>query len=634
MRRRLLRRSFLFSLVLGLTLVLPLVAQTRTAETELETPLKNFRVETATEFLGSVGGKTVTRFRLTSLDIARALAGRGIHQYSLTLRGAIRDSSGAVAQTISYPLSGTLFAGQPLSFSFLRALAPGDFQVEIDVGTATKTYGTAKFAISVPEVGEPFRPEMAPNDYSTLPSAEAVILAAPNPAGSTGPAAQAPRVRINPPAREVPLGLLHLTATVLPPVVRIEFYLDDKLILTRTEPPYEVDIDLGKIPARHTIRAVGFDANGNLVDEDAYALNQGDARLAVRILPLATGRSTAGVPVRLAVQSINGGVAQEVDLYLDSKKIASFTGGPYETTIPAAEYAHATLLRATATAADGTEANDVYFLKGGRAVSEHVRVDVVQLHISALGSDGQFVSGLAENDFRVFEDGAPQKISDFEVARNLPINVGLVIDGSGSMRPVMNFVHLAGMNLFQDMIHEKDRGFVIQFREVPSLACPATNSVKVLVNAVLATEATGQTALYDSIVLGLYQFRATTGRKALIVISDGGDNHSWVDYATMLRYARTVAIPVYVIGVHIDFLQVDIRSKLKELASDTGGEAFFTSSAGKIPDIVKEIETELRSQYLLSYRTGSKKPEGEFRQVKVTVDKRGIKLRTIRGYVP
>jgi VWFA-related protein len=622
--------------ILAFLLTPLLSAQTQTSETKLKTLVKNFKIETETQFLGMLGKKTVVRVRLTSLEIAKAVASKGIHQYSMTLKGSIRGSSGAVEETLSYPFSGSIFEGAPLSFSFLRALSPGAHEVEIDLGDSTKTYGSAKFAIDVPEVGQAFVPEMAPNDISTLPSAEAVVLA--GNAEASAPiaslAAASPRIKIMPPERETPVGLMRLTASVFPPVTKVQFYLDDKLILSRSRPPFTVEIDLGKIPRRQTVRAEGFDAAGNLVDEDAWAINEGDAKVAVRILPLPATSAAAGVTVRLAVQSINGGEAKSVELYLDDKKAASFTSAPYVAVIPAAQYAKANYLRATALTADGQESNDIKFLRGQGSAVENVKVDVVQLHISVLDREGRFVKGLGQSDFSVAEDRRPQKPISFEVAQNLPLNVGLVIDGSGSMSKAMNFVHEAGSLLFRDLIREKDRGFVIEFREAPRLVTAPTPNVERLTAAVYETIATGQTALYDSIVLGLYQFRATSGRKALVVISDGADNHSWVDYPTMLRYIRTLGVPIYIIGVNLDFTDIGVKSKLKQVALDTGGEVFFTSSPRKIPEIVQGIETELRSQYILSYRTDSARPDGEFREITVACDKPDVRLRTLRGYVP
>jgi hypothetical protein len=106
--------------------------------------------------------------------------------------------------------------------------------------------------------------------------------------------------------------------------------------------------------------------------------------------------------------------------------------GPYEVTIPMTEYTKSDYLRATAIADDGKEANDIRFLKGPNTTVENVRVDVVQLHVSALDKDNKFVKGLAESDFKIQEDGRPQTITGFELAEKLPLTIGLVVDGSGS----------------------------------------------------------------------------------------------------------------------------------------------------------------------------------------------------------
>jgi VWFA-related protein len=609
--------------------------QSQSSETKLKTPLKDFKIETGAQFLGTSEKGTVVRIRVSSPEIAQALYDRGIARYSLTLKGEIRDSSKKAVQTFSYPVSGEVGGGSPVSFTFLRALPPAAYEVELDLSEGGRIYGRATFPLEVPSVGSEFRPEMAPADLSTLPSAEAVILAAPKEeAEHEGEVAATPHVKIVPPERETPIGLMRLEAVIFPPVEKVEFYLDEKLLVARTRPPYTVEIDLGKVPRRQTVKAIGYDRSGKIVDEDAWAINEGDAKVAVRILPIPAREGSSGVTVRLAVQSINGGVAQKVDLFLDDKKIATFTRPPYETVIRPADYEKASYLRATAVTGEGLEANDLRFLKGGGSTFENVKVDVVQLHVSALDKEGRFVPGLNQADFTVSEDGKPQKLLSFEVAKNLPLNIGLVIDASGSMRTSMNFVHEAGSLLFKDLIHEKDRGFVIKFSEVPQLSCPPTSNTEKLSSAVYAVEASGQTALYDSLVLGLYQFRATSGRKALVVISDGGDNHSWVDYETALRYTRSSGVPVFVIGVNIGLTDFSIRSKLKELAADTGGEIFLTTSPSKISEIVNLIETELRSQYVFSYRTDSTRPEGQFREVKVAVDRPDVRLRTMRGYVP
>ena len=173
------------------------------------------------------------------------------------------------------------------------------------------------------------------------------------------------------------------------------------------------------------------------------------------------------------------------------------------------------MLRATAITEEGKEANDIKMLRGPSMTVESVRVDVVQLHVSALDKEGRFVQGLAKEDFAVKEDGKPQPMTGFEVAENLPLTVGLVVDSSGSMEKSMPYVHDAGAALFKNLIRAKDQGFVIEFREQAKFLQEMTGDSNSLQRAARDIRAGGATALYDAIVLGLYQFRTQQGRKAL-----------------------------------------------------------------------------------------------------------------------
>ncbi|HLN80359.1 MAG TPA: VWA domain-containing protein, partial [Thermoanaerobaculia bacterium] len=367
--------------------------------------------------------------------------------------------------------------------------------------------------------------------------------------------------------------------------------------------------------------------------EDAWAINEGAARVAVRVLPQ-PDPSAGKVRVKVAVQSIAGGIAKLVELFLDERKIGSWTHGPYVATIPYDQYARGNFLRATAVSEDGREANDIRMLKGPSTTVESVRVDVVQLHVSALDKAGHFVKGLAREDFSIQEDGRSQTISGFEVADKLPLTVGLVVDGSGSMEKGLPFVHDASAELFKNLIREKDRGFVIEFRERPRFLQEITGNSGDLQRAARETRAEGATALYDSIILGLYQFRALEGRKALIVVTDGADNRSHVDFATLLRYARSAGAPIYFIAVNIPLTDFKSKKVIGEIATESGGQVFSIGSAAKIGEVTKQIEEELRSQYILAFRTDSQKPQGEYRAVNVAVAKPGISIRTIRGYIP
>ena len=616
-----------------LMLAFAAVSPAQTREAQLSTEGGNFPLYITVEYLGMAGVKTVVRVRLRAPELSMAAAKRGLKSFSGELQGSFLKG-GNIVQAFKYPVSGSVDEHTTFTYAFLRSVEPGDYELRLVLSApGGKQVGEAKTEVSVPEVGNPFTADLAPGESSTLPAAEAIVIADEAGTSPTAPGGGS-KLKILPPDREAPIGILRLEASVDPPISKVEFYLEDKLILARSRPPYTVEIDLGEVPRKQTIRVIGYDASGKLIDEDAWAINQGSARLAVKILPH-PDPAAGKVRIKVAVQSIAGGVAKQVELYLNDKKLKAWANdGPYEVTIPMAEYSRGDYLRATAIGDDGKEANDLRMLKGPNTTMESVRVDVVQLHISAVDKSNHFVTGLAQNDFKIQEDGKPQEVTGFEIAEKLPLTIGLVVDGSGSMEKAMPFVHEASAELFRGLIREKDKGFVIEFREQPRLIQSLTGDSAELQRAAREPSARGATALFDSVVLGLYQFRALQGRKALIVVTDGADNHSHVDYETLLRYARTAGAPIYFIAVNISVIDFGIRGQVNEIARESGGDVFHTSSPDKVREIVKRIEEELRSQYILAFRTNSQKPDGEYRAVTVAVDKPGVTARTIKGYIP
>jgi VWFA-related protein len=420
------------------------------------------------------------------------------------------------------------------------------------------------------------------------------------------------------------------------PVTRVEFWLEDKKILVKNRPPYEVELDLGKVPKKQTLKALGFDAQGNFLDADAWAINEKDSRLSVRLLELPKQKSAGDmVELKVAVQSMAGGFVKKLELYLDDQKVKEWAQPPYVVMVPVAKIQKATLMRATATDEDGKEFTDIKLLKGESRFMSKVEVDLVELPVSVYDGEGRLVKTLGKDDFTVTEDAVRQELTSFEFAESLPLSLGIVIDGSGSMQEAMPIVHQAASEFVQKLVaKEKDQGFVIEFRERPTLLASLTHRASDLERAIAETHANGATALYDAVVMALYQFRATPGRKAVVVLTDGDDNHSWTDYATLRRYARSAGVPIYFIGLNISFLDRGIKGRMTELAADTGAEAFFVGKASALPEVYRKIETELRSQYFLRYLTNSTKGENQFRAIDVKLKDPKLRAKTIRGYFP
>lgn len=629
-------------LLLALTRVAPAPAQTGPparagGSQKTEGGALSAAIEIREQFLGKSGDKTVVKFTLVASknDLAKVV-NAAPRMYSFFLNADVKTADGGAVETFRVPVDvdlSDLDVAKPLQASFLHSLPPGSFTIQFGLeGVAGKLIGTRNISLTVPAMTSEFHAEDAGLAPGSLPSAAAVILesenrpAAPKDAGGL--------VKILAPKKEVPIGLIRIECDVTLPVTRVEFWLEDKRILVKNRPPYTVELDLGKIPRKQTLKALGFDAQGNFLDSDAWAINEKDARLAVRILELPKKPDAKTVDYKVTVQSIAGGTARSVSLYLDADLVTEWKAPPFVVAVDAAKLKKATLVRATAVDDEGKEFSDIKLLKGDSRFMSKVEVNLVELHVSVYEADGHFAKGLKKDDFTILEDGVPQEISAFEFAEALPISLGIVIDGSGSMRDAMPLVHEAAGEFVNHLVAtEKDQGFVIEFREAPVVLAALTHKPADLIRAIRDTRASGGTALYDSAVMALYQFRALSGRKAIVILTDGDDNHSWTDYETLRRYARTAGIPVYFIGLNMSILDMGIKSKMNELAADTGAEAYFPSTK-TVGDVYRKVETELRSQYFITYLTNSKKGENEFRSVEVKPKNPKLKVRTIRGYFP
>ena len=280
----------------------------------------------------------------------------------------------------------------------------------------------------------------------------------------------------------------------------------------------------------------------------------------------------------------------------------------------------------------GQAANDA----AQHAISKNV--DLVVLPVTVTDHKGQAVSGLVQENFRVFDDGVQQKLEEFS-HDDIPLTVGLVVDDSGSMGPNRPEVVTASSD-FLESSNSEDQVFVVNFNEEAKLGLPAgipfTSDVDRLEDAVLHGPTTGRTALYDAAYLGLVHLETgTRDKKALVIISDGGDNASHHDFHQILAMALHDNVLIYTVGIISD-IESDINPKLlRELAQDTGGKSYFPMTAADVPGICRQIAVELRQQYTLAYDPTNELPDGKYHEVRVTVEAQGrgkLIARTRKGY--
>jgi Ca-activated chloride channel homolog len=265
-------------------------------------------------------------------------------------------------------------------------------------------------------------------------------------------------------------------------------------------------------------------------------------------------------------------------------------------------------------------------------------VERVVLHATVRDRKGALVSGLAQEDFQVYEDGIPQQIDCFS-HEDIPITVGLVIDNSGTMGPKRPEV-IASALAFARTSNPEDQIFVVNFNEKASFGLPDnmpfTGKVAQLETALSGIVADGMTAIYDAVAAALNHLKqGDRDKKALIVISDGGDNASRIKLDRVLAMAGQSDAIIYTIGIFNENDPDRNLPALKELAKATGGEAFLQDSAKDVVSICKRIAYDIRTQYSITYEPTNKKQDGSFRAIKVTAgtrDNKRLSVRTRAGY--
>jgi Ca-activated chloride channel homolog len=267
-----------------------------------------------------------------------------------------------------------------------------------------------------------------------------------------------------------------------------------------------------------------------------------------------------------------------------------------------------------------------------------VNVDMVVLRATVQNHKGTLVSGLGKDDFQVYEDGVLQQIKHFS-HEDIPVTVGLVIDNSGSMRPKRADVIAAAL-AFARSSNPEDQMFVVNFNERVSFGLPDntpfTNKVAQLEVALSRIDTNGETALYDAVATALDHLRkGNRDKKVLILISDGGDNASKHNLTQIMAMVGRPDVILYTIGI-FDEQDGDSNPRvLKQLAKDTGGEAFLPESSKDVVPICERIAHDIRNQYTIAYVPTNRKRDGAYRviQVKTSAPGRGgLSVRTRTGY--
>ena len=260
---------------------------------------------------------------------------------------------------------------------------------------------------------------------------------------------------------------------------------------------------------------------------------------------------------------------------------------------------------------------------------EIIKVDVEMALINVTVTDpiGRMVTGLDKEHFVLKEDNKPQVIEQFG-AEEAPLSLAVVFDASGSMGYKMTKSREAVAQFFKT-VNPEDEFFLVQFNNRPEMVTGFTRSLEEIQSRLTFVRSKGRTALLDAIYLALSQMKeAKNSQKALLVISDGGDNSSRYTPREIKRTVRESDVQIYAIGIYEPYASRGRTPEeaagpglLTEIAESTGGRQFAVQNVNELPDIAEKIGIELRNQYVLGYIPENTQKDGKWRRVKVEIKK-------------
>jgi len=307
---------------------------------------------------------------------------------------------------------------------------------------------------------------------------------------------------------------------------------------------------------------------------------------------------------------------------------------PQPATPPAAQPAQAPAAKQPAAQPSGQQPDTGVYTIPPLTVNE------VNLIFTVTKKNGEYVPNLKQSDFALLDDQkAPSKVTSFHQQINLPLRVGIVIDASTSIRQRFQFEQESAIDfLLQILKARSDKAFVVGFDVTPTVTQDWTNDIDGLEKGVNRLRPGGGTALFDAVYTSCRDKLLDVSRgqepvrKAIVLISDGDDNQSRVYKDEAIKECQRADTIIYAISTNWTPSRGAGDQVLTQMASETGGQAFFPPSVEQMTERFRSIETELRSQYALTYTPADFKEDGSFRPIYLYCNDRHYQVRTRKGY--
>ncbi len=571
------------------------------------------------EPLGTENRRTAMRGRLQLPPEYLTAIGAGQILDRVTITGDVflRDRL-ADAFVVTHHLSGGSSAleaasgGTDIALDFYRRLPAGAYRIEI---RAEDRLGRGLLRTSrtleVPELEVP--PDVP--GLGLLSRRETIALN------------QLPSVELLAPEGRV-LGSTFTARVVASPAVSgIVLLRDGETVATVDAPPFVQDIDLPD--RRHRIEVRGHDAAGALLARHALEIEREEHPFSIALErpDPAFIEEALDLPVRVDVPS--GRELDRVDCHLDAELLESMTAPPFRCRVPAGLRLPLSFVRAAATLRTGETVEDLAFL--GSGAPEEIEVRLVDLLVSVGGRQAEPATGLAAADFRVLHRGVEARIRDFRNLADRPLTVALLMDISSSMGRGVRVAATSAQRFFEGILTDRDTASLIVFNHDLDRLAPFSGDTRLLRYAAEGLRAWGATRLYDGIAYAVSSFAGRPDRRALVVLSDGADTDSNLDFEPVLAQVELAGVVVYPIALRVS--DPATTEALRRLAERTGGRYHTADSVGDLDRVYREIERALRSQYLIAFEPppGIEAGGDGLRDIQVEVSRAGLTVTGVRS---
>ena len=452
------------------------------------------------------------------------------------------------------------------------------------------------------------------------------------------------------------------TLIINPLIVAAEFLVDGRRTERVRRPPFSSHIELDHPPREQILEVRAYDVLGEFAGNDTMVLNRIQRPFTARITEVRVEQKAGGDAVR-AQASISvppSARLERVDFYRSEHLMATIDrfDGSTDTSAQRTTPVEALIedlrpddfVRVTARLADGRHAEDAQLLRSSD-YNDEIDVQLVQLQVLVTDRAGRPVSGLRPEDFEIRENGKRLAAKQLHTARDVPLVLGLAIDSSASMQPVWRHLKYVAGTFVAVSLTERDRAFLVDFDDTVRLIQPTTANKRLLSNQLDHIVPLGGTALNDGLLFSLLQYRDEPGRRALVVITDGADQHSRSLPEQSTDFAERLGLPIYFIELdnsinpviragglsgrrsHATLQRLNARKRLRRISQQTGGRLFHIGPSGavkprtkRIEQVFDRIEEDLRHQHVLIYY--SERPPGTALEPEVRMIRRNLKLRS------